>query len=305
MCGLFGITTYGEKKLLDLSEITVSLAEASAVRGTDATGVAYRHKGRLKIYKEPKSAYAIKLRIPRDTQTVMGHTRHATQGSKEENCNNHPFLGRAGNGFFALAHNGILANDSQLRRRHKLPQTKVQTDSYAAVQLLEKKGRVDFDSLRFMAEEVQGSFSFSVLDGGGSLYLVKGDSPLSVLHFPNKKAFVYASTDQLLWEALAGTQLLYELREKAFEEVALKGGEILKIGTDGTAARGAFDYTDYSCGGRYCWWDYGYAPAQRYRDAYMDDLMSVAQCMGYAPEEIEELLREGFSLEEIEEVLYT
>ena len=62
-----------------------------------------------------------------------------TQGSEEKNYNNHPFLGQAGGRQFALAHNGVLHNDLMLRRSLKLPHTKIETDSYVAVQLIERK----------------------------------------------------------------------------------------------------------------------------------------------------------------------
>ena len=71
----------------------------------------------------------------------MGHTRAATQGSAKDNFNNHPFPGYAG-GSFALAHNGVLFNDIFLQR--SLPVTKVKTDSYVAVQLLQQSGKVNF-----------------------------------------------------------------------------------------------------------------------------------------------------------------
>ena len=36
MCGLFGFSKYGNEKFNDLSDLTNSLAEQSATRGTDA-----------------------------------------------------------------------------------------------------------------------------------------------------------------------------------------------------------------------------------------------------------------------------
>ena len=45
MCGLFGFLHYGRNKIKDLSCITNVLAEEAAVRGTDATGIAYNLKG--------------------------------------------------------------------------------------------------------------------------------------------------------------------------------------------------------------------------------------------------------------------
>ena len=40
MCGLYGVLSYGNK-VKDMAEITEALAVESAVRGTDATGIAY------------------------------------------------------------------------------------------------------------------------------------------------------------------------------------------------------------------------------------------------------------------------
>lgn len=57
-----------------------------------------------------------------------------------------------------MAHNGVLYNDKALRRSLHLPGTKIETDSYAAVQLIERQKALSFSSLRSMAESVEGSF---------------------------------------------------------------------------------------------------------------------------------------------------
>ena len=89
----------------------------------------------------------------------MGHTRMTTQGQREKNYNNHPLFQLRKGKAFALAHNGVIWNDLGLRRTKHLPKTKIQTDSYVAVQLEQQK-TLDFDSLAKMAEQVEGSFSF-------------------------------------------------------------------------------------------------------------------------------------------------
>lgn len=63
---------------------------------------------------------------------------------------------------FALAHNGVLVNDKELRKKDHLPKTKIETDSYIAVQLLEYKKLLNEESIKFMAEALEGSFSFSI-----------------------------------------------------------------------------------------------------------------------------------------------
>ena len=207
MCGLFGFSKYGNEKFDDLSGLTNSLAEQSAARGTDATGIAFCRAGNINILKDSKSAYKMTLKHADDIRAVIGHTRHSTQGSQKRRYNNHPFCGRVRNAKFALAHNGVLLNDVSLRKSLKLPKTKIETDSYIAVQLIESKKLLDADSLKYMAETVDGSFSFSVLDDKNNIYLVKGDSPRCILHFPKQHMYVFASTEEILFKSLVDSKL--------------------------------------------------------------------------------------------------
>ena len=66
--------------------------------------------------------------LQRDPRAVIGHTRFTTQGSEKRNCNNHPFEGRCGTESFALAHNGVLYNDRELRREQHLPPTPIENE---------------------------------------------------------------------------------------------------------------------------------------------------------------------------------
>ena len=132
MCCLFGFYNYSGQTIKELRHLTNCLAEEATVRGTDATGIAYNHKGKLIIHKEPKSAFQINFKHPDDIVSVTGHTRHSTQGNKNKNYNNHPFSGRCKNVRFALAHNGVLTNDCELRKELRLPHTKIETDSFIA-----------------------------------------------------------------------------------------------------------------------------------------------------------------------------
>lgn len=304
MCGLFGFSHYGDNEIRYLSNITNALAEESAVRGTDATGMAFNENGRLNIVKDSKSAYKLNLNHSDNITALIGHTRHSTQGSEKKNYNNHPFGGRCKNARFALAHNGVLINDKDLRKIYRLPKSKIETDSYIAVQLLEHKKTLDSSSIRFMAESVQGSFSFSVLDSDNTIWLVKGDSPLSILHFPNLKLYVYASTEEILWRALIETDLFEELKNGKYEKVNITGGDILNILPDGTLVYDKFDYTDYSNYGRCNWWDYGMGSVGSSQSSYIEDLKMIAAYQGFSEDDIDELLDNGFTPEEIEEYIY-
>ena len=301
MCGLFGFSQYGERPMKDSVLLTESLAEESAVRGIDATGIAFCKNGSIEILKDSRSAYTMKLTHLDDVQTVMGHTRHTTQGSEKLNYNNHPFGGRAKKSFFALAHNGILNNGKELSKSHKLPVTHIETDSYVAVQLIEKQRKLDFDSIRFMAEAVRGSFCFSILDDKNNLYLVKGDNPLKLKHFPKQKIYVYASTEEILWRALVSSPLFDALKKGDYEEIPLGEGDILKITPRGELEQDKYkpSHPQSCCPYSYSFFDDWYGD-----NTYLDELRCVAGSFGYEKDFVDEMLMSGFSCDEIEEYLY-
>lgn len=70
-----------------------------------------------------------------------------------------------------------------------------------------------------MAEKIKGSFAFSILDTDNTLWLVRGDSPLSLIHIPKYKLYVYASTDEILYKALVDTKLFAEIKQAAFKDI--------------------------------------------------------------------------------------
>ena len=300
MCGLFGFVRYGEE-IKNLNVITNSLAKQSAVRGTDATGIAFCDGRKLKVVKDGKSAYEMDFKHSDSIRSLIGHTRHSTHGSEKKNCNNHPFQGRVGDLNFALAHNGVLYNDDELRRCLCLPKTKIETDSYVAAQLLMSRNELGFDALKYMAEKVCGSFSFSIIDGEDNLYLVKGDSPLHILHFPKSKIYVYASTESILYKSLVDTPLFAELKEKAYDEVAISAGDILRIKPNGVMDKSSFVFSDYY--GK-AWWEIDLSRKSSVTDTYIENLKYMAAFEGIDPEEIDLLLAEGFTYDEIEEYLY-
>ena len=184
MCALFGWLDYKgivSDKLL--KKLTQALANAAEERGTDASGIAYVKSDKVTIYKRPKPAHKIRFNAPNGTKAVMGHTRMTTQGNEKYNYNNHPFRGYCKDVPFSLAHNGVLYNEQKLRRDFLLPKTKIETDSYVAVQMIEKTGAFTLKAIQTMAEEVEGSFCFTLLDRQNNLYLVKGNNPLTIYHF--------------------------------------------------------------------------------------------------------------------------
>ena len=199
----------------------------------------------------------------------------------------------------------MLFNDNQLRRTLKLPKTKIETDTYIAVQILEQRGALNFDSLRYMAEQVEGSFTFTVLDRSNNLYIVKGDSPMCLYWFPEYGVYLYDSTEEILNKALQRSGLSLGTPTR----ISLSCGEILQISSSGEISRGEFDnpYLYYSHWSPYYWSDKCSSTRQKfqpYLDGYLNMIKSIAMAFGYFPEDIDQLCDLGFTPEEIEEYLY-
>ena len=301
MCCLFGFIDYaGSLSVKQKNCLIRELSIAAEVRGTDAAGIAYNTSRGLQIYKRPLAAHRLHLRIPAEAHVVLGHTRMATQGSAKKNYNNHPFCGHVKGESFALAHNGTIWNDIELRHTKHLPRTKVQTDSYIAIQLIEQQKVLNLSSLKCMAEQVEGSFSFSVLSEQDDLWLIKGDNPLNIIHFPKVGVYVYASTAEILNKALARCGNWLGRGEK----VDIEMGDIVRIDGNGHITRGVFDASKFY---RSSWgyWDTSLYPRLPHsEEEHLALLKSVAKAFGFTGEMVDRLLDQGFTIDDVENLLY-
>ena len=296
MCALFGWLDY--KHILSYKvhkKMTQILANESEERGTDAAGISYVKDGKIVIYKRPKPAHKLNFDPQERTTAVMGHTRMTTQGDGKYNYNNHPFPGIAGNTAFAFAHNGVLWNDKELRKEKLIPETHIETDSYAACQLIEQQGNLDFDSLKYMAETVEGNFTFTLLDDNSSLYIVKGSNPMCLLHFPAFGLYIYASTESIMKNALKRIGL----NRYAMERVETKEGDIIRIDRRGNITRAGFDPAPhyYKFSTPYNWYD-----DYNYYDAYAQTLLDLCHCYGVDEEDVTLLFEYGYTADEVEEM---
>lgn len=289
MCAVFGYLDYKEKvSNVILKKLIRNLSIAAEVRGTDATGISYVNHGKVVTFKKAKPAHKVKLYFPKNTRTVIGHTRMTTQGSEKYNYNNHPFDGRCGMETFALAHNGVLYNDAEWKAKYHLPKTQIETDSYVAVQLLEQEKQLHAESIKKMTELIEGSFVFTILRNDNTLFLVKGNNPLTLYHFPALGLYVYASTKSILDNALQQVNL----SDKCCE-IDVSEGEIVEI-----AANGKFNKTTFamqnSVFSPYNWYE---------TEEQKEFLLEYCQMFGVSEEDVYLLLDYGFSADEIEEML--
>lgn len=299
MCAVFGFLDYkGKISNSVLKRLIRNLSVAAEERGTDATGISYVRCSDNVTFKKPKPAHKLKLYFPAGTKAVTGHTRMTTQGSEKRNFNNHPFEGFCGTEKFALAHNGVLWNDKELRRDHHLPATEIETDSYIAVQLLEQGQHLDTENIKRMAELVEGSFVFTILRNDNTLFLVKGSNPLTVYHFPELGLYVYASTKSILGKALKKSAFTCE-----FCEIDVSEGDILEISPNGKISKSTFEvkekyrsfFNPYNwCSSEYAdWWE---------KDEREQMLMEYCCMFGVSEEDVQLLLDFGYDAEEIEQM---
>ncbi len=306
MCSLFGLLDFeGTLTASQRLRIFRTLGNAAEVRGTDASGLAYVRNGAIQIQKAPRPAHRMRWRIGPEAQYLMGHTRMTTQGPASRNYNNHPFLGTAGGTPFALAHNGVLFNGLELQRQYRLPQTKIETDSYAAVQFLERQKALDVKSLKSMAEELDGSFTITVLGVENDLFFVMGNNPLTIRLFPGLGAYLYASTGEILDTALDRLGLSGE----PYADIPIRQGDILSIDCRGRRTLACFDDSRlladrYPYGRPYGWGAFCSAAGDYEADAYLDEVVSYGLSQGVPEAELRLLLDAGYDAFDLEELLY-
>ncbi len=302
MCALYGFINYGKilsKK--ELKKLVRNLSIASELRGTDASGVAYVRNGKIVIYKKPQPSHEVNFYFPQpshevnfyfpsDITILTGHTRMATHGDARNNYNNHPFVGHTAESDFALCHNGVLFNYEQVQKQEQLPKTKIKTDSYVAVQLIEKYGKADFETIGKMSEIVNGSFIFTVLTDEEKLYISKWNNPICLLHFQKLGIYVYTSTKEIMQMALRGT--IFE--KQTVDVIPVSEGEMVSIDKNGIIERSRFtpEYDDF----------FGYCGCRAFRETedYDSYLCEYGNMFGVSNEEIMMLYEMGYEDEDIE-----
>lgn len=155
-----------------------------------------------------------------------------------------------------------------------------------------------------MAEALEGSFTITALSDQDDLFFIKGNNPIAIGHFPEAKLYVYASTEGILQKALSRAHLPLGKMER----INMHIGELLRIDAGGRITRSHFDDSKLYAHSTLPWvnWD-NYEPVNRpYADGsdYLDDLKAVAVFFGIFPEDIDALVQDGMTPDEIEEFLY-
>lgn len=209
-------------------------------RGRDATGFAFRDEAETLYHKAPLTAGRfVQLghhqSVPRSTDTVLIHTRAATQGDPKDNDNNHPIVVPRRDEHPGLVgiHNGMLWNDTQVWRDNPdLAAEKIgEVDSQLIFQLLSRRGRESLDLL-----DGDASIAWVDIDYPGELNLARmGGRPLAAA-LTKGGSLIFGSTQAALTEAIDHFPQLrhgYEMTELAEGDwVTVAAGEIIADGID-------------------------------------------------------------------------
>lgn len=303
MCAIFGVLDFqGKLTPVQRRAIFQELADAAQIRGIDASGVAYVQNGSVRIQKAPRPACKMRWRIAPEARYLMGHTRMTTQGAASKNYNNHPFPGQVGGTAFALAHNGVLCNEEALRRSHRLPSTKIETDSYVAVQFLERSGKLCPDALARMAEALDGTFTITVLNDANTLYLIRGNNPLVIRLLPHLGCYLYASTGEILNTALDALGLS-KLRQS---NIPITQGDIMAIDAKGQRAVTRFDDARLWTPRYFCDWGWHShaASAGPEHDDYLEMVLEYGKRHGVPERELRLLMDAGYDVLDLEEPIH-
>lgn len=173
MCGIFGMIGSGAVAN------TLSALKLLEYRGYDSAGIAANRGGAIDVYKTEGRIAALAALVDgvEESDVAIGHTRWATHGTV---CtqNAHPFC--SPDKTFAIVHNGIIENYSELKAGLGDAQFTSETDSETVVHLLQKEyaGNV-FEAVLAVARQLKGSFAIAVTSTHtDKLYAVKNKSPL-------------------------------------------------------------------------------------------------------------------------------
>jgi hypothetical protein len=166
-------------------------------RGKDATGVAtVDFKGRWKNRKKDVAAdvfLASRSGIGTNSQSVLIHTRAATQGRPENNLNNHPIV----HGSIVGIHNGIVYNDDDLFK-HFGWERNAQVDSEAIFAAI---NHLELDEALKNIDAGWAVAWFNKDDDPRKLWLARGYSSPLYYALTVNGSVVFASTEKAVEEA--------------------------------------------------------------------------------------------------------
>lgn len=226
MCCIFGIGFFREHNLdkkAAVIGIVKNLLKQSEIGGTRASGVAILHRRGLGVLRRPvaggdlgrlpefKELMEKHLPLGKDAKVgdpltaIIGHARTPTQGSADNNYNNHPVV--VDN--IVGVHNGgvwdreIYNNFTSLKRI-------AQVDTEAIFQLVKYFGDKWDDrtvrAIQKMSQHINGSYACGMFNARKiyNLYVFRNHQmPLRILYYPKANVVFFATREFVITNAVA------------------------------------------------------------------------------------------------------
>ena len=219
MCGIGAFQIINNE--IEAAQMARVLLRLLEVRGTDASGVAWHEDGQTFVMKSniAGSELARQFKQPIGSTGIV-HTRWATQGSPENNDNNHPI----DVGGLVGVHNGHISNDNELLAQCENYKRAAKVDSEAVFALLAHASAET--TLAQKAEQVRGNAALLWLDSfdeSETLHAMRLQSSPLFLGQTKMGSIVLASTKAILLEAGKRCGIVFDFVHE-FEE-----GEYMKL----------------------------------------------------------------------------
>ena len=240
MCGIAGFCLSKDEHI-NARRVSMALLNQIVTRGEDATGAAWvqsdkaSKKATIAVSKAPTPAYLFDPYLkgmPNNSKRVILHTRWATQGTPQNNLNNHPIV----SGKIVGVHNGVLSNDRQVFDYFRETR-KAQVDSEAAFALLNRTTYSPAQVLR----SLKGRAALAWLDARDKrdLHLARIDGSPLAIGTTVKGSLFFASTMPLLVAACdeAKVDLVWAEEIAEMNYLRIRNGEILEIESIGESLK--------------------------------------------------------------------
>lgn len=228
MCGIAGFCLSPQQhQEADINSLAGQMLLDIEHRGQHATGSAWINpSGGRTIRKAPVPAthYVRKAKdLCNRAQTAILHTRWATQGTPQNNNNNHPIP----RGRIVLTHNGHIANDRDLFKQLRVKRYGL-VDSEAVTALL----AFGDDHPTNLLTEVEGTASLAWIeqDKPDTLHLARVNSSPLWIGQTDHGSLVYGSTEETIENAgiMLDSDLAWKYSASEGEYFKVKAGKIVE-----------------------------------------------------------------------------
>lgn len=230
MCGIAGYCLSPQQhQTAEIAELAGQMLLDIEHRGQHATGSAWIDSGSggrvIRKAPIPASQYVRRAgaHLCRRAQTAILHTRWATQGTPQNNNNNHPIP----RGRIVLTHNGHIANDKDLFRQLRVKRHGL-VDSEAVTALL----AFGKDHPTQLLTEVEGTASLAWLeqDKPDTLHLARVNSSPLWIGQTTGGSLVYGSTEETIEHAgiMLDSDLAWKYSASEGEYFKVKAGKIVE-----------------------------------------------------------------------------